>query len=149
MLRAARSLSSVSPQVTPHLDPDSVLLRTLLFICQSTDICPALQVLQTGRAVGYLLWLTDIHARHDGGAHKATAALSHHGEGDHPCPAMLQDLLAKQRPAELHSLCSGAINSSERCDNFPFLPSITPQGPGFQSTEHLPSLLASVGAAGT
>lgn len=135
--------------VTPDLHPDSTLLRTLLVICRSTGVCPALQLLQAGRSVGHLSWLVDIHARRDGGAHEATAALSHHDEGDHPCPAMLQDPLAKQCPAELHSICSGAINGPEGCNHFPSLPSVTPQGPGFQSTEHLPSLLASVDAAGT
>lgn len=124
----------------------TLLLRTPLFICQSTGICPALQLPQAGRAVGHLLWLMDIHAQHPW---RCPEALSHHDERDHPCPAVLQDPLAKRCPAELHSGCSSAINGSEGCNNFSFLPNVTPRGPGFRSAEHLLSLLASVGAAGT
>lgn len=96
--------------------------------------------------VEHLLWLMDIHAQHPW---RCPEALSHHDEGDHPCPAVLQDPLAKQCPAELHNGCSSAISSSEGCNNFPFLPNVTPRGPGFRGAEHLLSLLASVGAAGT
>lgn len=40
-------------QVSPDLDPDSMLLHTLLFICQTTGICPALQLPPSLVADGY------------------------------------------------------------------------------------------------
>lgn len=72
------------------------------------------------------------------------------------CPTMKrwgQSLASHTAGHLIHAeLCSGwsrAISISEGCNSFPFPPSITHHGLGFQSSEHLLSLLVSVGAAGT
>lgn len=58
-------------------------------------------------------------------------------------------LLSQTDPLELCSGGSRATSISEGANLFPFPPSTTPQGLGYRSAEHLPSLLASVGAAGS
>lgn len=71
MLKALRSLHSASPRSWTLTPAGSALLHTLLSICQSIDISPALHLpnLAVPGGVSCGISCLDIHVQHDGGAH--------------------------------------------------------------------------------